>query len=186
METSRDRVYSATMQSQMLQERRPMTIVSMAIKFNMALFELGKEKNPGQEIDSNLNLKQALLSEVLQEYDNQCRNHTYKLSFFQKEALMNCILHSSPGFLQGVQKLLDMIQEKSNPYKLKSLQTKRWIIGGTSGRANDPSIWGRVLVMDSFKQKILSEVINHEAERKPSIPMLYVYILNYNYQIIVS
>ena len=78
---------------------------------------------------------------------------------------MNCILHSSPAFLRSVSRLLDIAPEKANPYRLKVLQTKRWIIGGSSGRANDHSIWGQMLVMDCEKQKILAEVVNHEAGR---------------------
>ena len=78
---------------------------------------------------------------------------------------MNCILHSSPAFLRSVSRLLDIAPEKANPYRLKVLQTKRWIIGGSSGRANNHSIWGQMLVMDSEKQKILAEVVKHEAGR---------------------
>ncbi|CAJ1456696.1 unnamed protein product, partial [Effrenium voratum] len=162
VESSRERLYEATLQSQMLQERRPLTIVSLAIKFHSAMLELGKEDCPGKDVMDNLTLMQQLLASVLEEYDG---NSAYKLSAVQRDAIMNCILHSSPAFLRSVSRLLDIAPEKANPYRLKVLQTKRWIIGGSSGRANDHSIWGQMLVMDSEKQKILAEVVNHEVLR---------------------
>ncbi|CAJ1379393.1 unnamed protein product [Effrenium voratum] len=139
VESSRERLYEATLQSQMLQE-----------------------DCPGKDVMDNLTLMQQLLASVLEEYDG---NSAYKLSAVQRDAIMNCILHSSPAFLRSVSRLLDIAPEKANPYRLKVLQTKRWIIGGSSGRANDHSIWGQMLVMDSEKQKILAEVVNHEVLR---------------------
>ena len=65
IEDGRQRLYEMALQSQMLQERRPMTVVSLAIKFNAACFELGKLQHPGVDVDSSLQIKQQLLLAVM-------------------------------------------------------------------------------------------------------------------------
>ena len=81
VESSRERLYEATLQSQMLQERRPLTIVSLAIKFHSAMLELGKEDCPGKDVMDNLTLMQQLLASVLEEYDGRCQTFGITIHF---------------------------------------------------------------------------------------------------------
>ena len=157
-------MYEATLQSQMLSERRPLTIVSLAIKFHAAMMELGTELHPATpDFMESLTIKQDLLATVIEEYNSHCVNPLYKLSSVQQDCIKHCLLHSSPSFLRLVGILLDSIPEKVSPYKLKILQTKRWLIGGSSAKANDQSIWATMLLMDAQKQTLLGEIVNHEA-----------------------
>lgn len=161
---SREIIFMATMQSQMLGERRPFTIVALAVKFNYAIQELGSELHPGRDLDqAPLAQKQMLLEKIFAEYDEKCSNKQYKLSNLQREAIKHLLLHSTPRFMRLLQSLMDQIPEKSVPYKLKILQTKRWVIGG-GVKGND--VWSSILQMDADKQVLLAECVNHEARQK--------------------
>ena len=170
VEASRERIYQAALQSQMLQERRPMTIVSLAIKFNAACHELCKQLHPGVDLDTNAKVKQEMLHLAIKEFDDCCANlnKVYMLSSLQRDAVYHCILHSCPTFLGHVQRLLDHCPEKCNPWKLKVLQTTRWVIGGQSpkiGQADANSPWQSVLLMSAEKQALLAEIVNFETQR---------------------
>ena len=73
LKTERERLYQAALQSQMLGERRPMTVVSMAINFNAACHELGSQQFPGVDIEAQMSTKQKLLAAAMEEYHTQCR-----------------------------------------------------------------------------------------------------------------
>ena len=170
IEDDRQRLYEMALQSQMLQERRPMTVVSLAIKFNAACFELGKFQHPGVDVDSSLQIKQQLLLAAMDEFDSHCTtlNRTYMLSSLQRDAVFNLVLHSSPTFLRSIQGLLDTVPEKTNPWKLKVLQTKRWILGGQSSKVtvqDQLTVWAQVLQMNQVKQCLLAEIVNFEVRR---------------------
>ena len=170
IEDDRQRLYEMALQSQMLQERRPMTVVSLAIKFNAACFELGKFQHPGVDVDSSLQIKQQLLLAAMDEFDSHCTslNRTYMLSSLQRDAVFNLVLHSSPTFLRSIQGLLDTVPEKTNPWKLKVLQTKRWILGGQSSKVtvqDQLTVWAQVLQMNRVKQCLLAEIVNFEVRR---------------------
>ena len=161
---AREIIFMATMQSQMLAERRPFTIVALAVKFNYAIEELGGELYPGDNIAlASLSQRQQLLEKVFEEYDEKCKNKQYILSNLQREAIKHLILHSTPRFMRHLSSLMDQVPEKAVPYKLKILQTKRWVIGG-GVRGTD--IWSSVLQMDAEKQILLAECVNHEARWK--------------------
>lgn len=158
---ARQIIFMATMQSQMLAERRPFTIVALAVKFNYAIEELASELHPGVNVSqAPLAQKQQLLEKVFAEYDAKCTNKQYWLSAQQREAIKHLLLHSTPRFMRHLSSLMDQIPEKSVPYKLKILQTKRWVIGG-GVRGTD--IWSSVLQMDAEKQVLLAECVNREA-----------------------
>lgn len=165
----RERLYQAALQSQMLQERRPMTVVSMAIKFNAACHELAAAQFPGQDIDSNLSIKQKVLGTAMDEYhEHSGSNQSYALSSHQRDATFHLCLHSVPGFLKEVQSLLDDCPEKMNPWKPKLLVTKRWILGGQSAKisqADSGSTWASCLQMSAGKQILLAKVITHNTKR---------------------
>lgn len=83
---AREIIFMATMQSQMLAERRPFTIVALAVKFNYAIEELGGELYPGDNIAlASLSQRQQLLEKVFEEYDEKCNNKQYILSNLQRE-----------------------------------------------------------------------------------------------------
>lgn len=147
-----------------------MTIVSLVIKFNAACHELAKRLHPGIDVDTNLKLKQEMLQQAMQEFDECCAslNRTYMLSTLQRDAIFNCILHSCPTFLGHVQRLLDHCPEKCNPWKLKVLQTTRWVVGGQSpkiGQADAQTLWATMLLMTAEKQALLAEIVNFETLR---------------------
>jgi hypothetical protein len=76
---AREIVFAAALQSQQVGERRPFTIVALAVKFNYAIEELGSELHPGVAIaQAPLNLKQSLLDKAFDEFDEKCTNKTYK------------------------------------------------------------------------------------------------------------
>eukprot|EP00435_Cladocopium_sp_Y103_P061400 s1331_g23.t1 len=165
----RERLYQAALQSQMLQERRPMTVVSMAIKFNAACHELGAQQYPGTDIDRNLTIKQKLLDTAMDEYhEHSGSNQNYALSRDQRDATFHLCLHSVPGFLKEVQSLLDDCPEKLNPWKPKVLVAKRWILGGQSskiGQADAGTAWAACLLMNPTKQVLLSKIVTHQTRR---------------------
>ena len=158
---AREIIFAAALQSQQVAERRPFTIVALAVKFNYAIEELGAELHPGVAMaQAPLTLKQSLLDKAFEEFDDKCTNKSYCLSTLQREAIRHLILHSTPRFMCLLSKLMDQVPEKAVPYKLKILQTKRWVIGG-GVRGSD--IWSSILQMDAEKQVILAQCVNHEA-----------------------
>ena len=169
LKTERERLYQAALQSQMLGERRPMTVVSMAIKFNAACHELGSQQFPGVDIEAQMSTKQKLLAAAMEEYHtHSAGNNNYALTTHQRDATFNLCLHSVPGFLKEVQSLLDTCPEKNNPWKLKILVTKRWIIGGQSskiGQADAGTKWAACLQMTPGKQVLLGKVVSHQTKR---------------------
>ena len=159
---AREIIFAAALQGQQVRERRPFTIVALAVKFNYAIEELGAELHPGVAMaQAPLNLKQPLLDKAFDEFDDKCTNKSYCLSSLPREAIRHLIfLHSTPRFMCLLSKLTDQVPEKAVPYKLKILQTKRWVIGGG---ANGNDIWSSILQMDAEKQVLLAQCVNHEA-----------------------
>ena len=128
---SRDTCYECISQSQQIRERAPLTLVSLAIKINFAMQEVGRE----QGLPSTLSPSQRskLLEQVTGEFNSYgvvSLNASYALSRHQQVCLNNLLLHASPLVLQEIQACLDVVPEKR---RLTSTPRCRPVAGSSEG-----------------------------------------------------